>query len=386
MNLRCSACSERYPLDTEHWRCTCGGVFITEGAPTFHPAGIDENERSIWRYRAALSFSLRPGQEPVSLGEGWTPLVPAQLDGHEVYLKLESLNPTGSFKDRGASVLVTLFKSQGASRLVEDSSGNAGAALAAYAARAGMAATLYVPAQASRAKQAQARAYGATLVPVEGPRENASAAAQAAVEESQGQAGIRYASHVYHPVTLHGVKTLAYELWEQLGGRAPARVVMPVGHGTLLLGCYLGFSDLLAAGLIEQMPRLYGVQAAGCAPLAQAFTASYNGLTQEQAANPLWGALPVGECETLAEGIRIARPVRGAAILEAVATAGGAIVAVDEASIAQAHTELARRGFYVEPSSAVTVAALDAAAGTSPAEPGETVLLLTGHGLKQPLI
>jgi threonine synthase len=365
MNLWCPACDERYPLDTERWRCVCGAVFEIEGAPAFHPGDVVENDATMWRYRAALGFD---GETPVTMGEGWTPLVPADVGGQVVQLKLEYLNPTGSFKDRGASVLATLFKSRGVARLVDDSSGNAGAALAAYAARAGLRAMLYVPANTSPAKRAQIAAYGATLVPVEGTREAVTAVAQTAIMGSKG-VGTRYASHVYHPMTLFGPKTVAYEIWEQLGGRAPERVVAPLGHGTLLLGCYWGFSDLLAAGLIERLPRFYGIQAAACAPLAKAYT---TGATDAQ---------PMVPGETLAEGIRIGRPIRGAAVLDAVRQTGGAVLAVDNPSIVAAHQDLAQRGFYVEPTSAAAVAALDHIG-----EGGETVVVLTGNGLKQPLL
>jgi threonine synthase len=363
LNLHCPACDERYALDSERWRCVCGAAFELEGTPRFHPGDIVENDTSMWRYRSALGFEGGPA---VTMGEGWTPLVAAEVEGQALWLKLEYLNPTGSFKDRGASVLATFFLALGMSRLVDDSSGNAGAALAAYTARAALRATLYVPANTSPAKRAQIAAYGATLVPVEGTREAVTAAAQTAV--MGGDVGTRYASHVYHPLTLFGPKTIAFELWEQLGGRAPTRVVAPVGHGTLLLGCYWGFADLLAAGLIERLPRLYGIQAAAVAPLAQAF------------ASGLADAQPVFPGDTLAEGIRVGRPVRGAEVLAAVRASGGAIVAVDNASIVAAHEMLARGGFYVEPTSAVAIAALDRVG-----EGGETVVVLTGNGLKQPL-
>ncbi len=363
MNLICPACGERYPLDTERWRCTCGGVFDLEGAPAFRLSDIVENDTTMWRYRRMLGFE---SDVPVTLGEGWTPLVSADIHGRAVQLKLEYLNPTGSFKDRGASVLVTLFRAQGVTQLVEDSSGNAGAALAAYAARAGLRATLYVPANSSPAKRAQIAAYGATLAPVEGTREAVAAMAQRATAGSDGT-GRRYASHVYHPMALFGPKTIAYELWEQLGGRAPQRVVTPVGHGTLLLGCYLGFCDLLAAGLIERLPQFYGVQAAACAPLAQAYARDAD------------DAQPLSPGDTLAEGIRIGHPIRAAAVLRAVRQTGGAILAVDESDLIAAHRTLAHLGFYVELTSAVAVAAL-ARLGTH----SETVIVLTGHGLKQP--
>lgn len=364
MNLVCPACGERYPLDTERWRCACGGVFDIEGAPAFRLSDIVESDTTMWRYRRMLGLG---SDALVTLGEGWTPLVSAEIHGRAVRFKLESLNPTGSFKDRGASALVTLFKAQGVNWLVEDSSGNAGAALAAYAARAGLRATLYVPANASLAKRAQIAAYGAELVPIAGTREAVAAAAQKATLGSDGT-GRRYASHVYHPLALLGLKTIAYELWEQLGGYAPSRIVTPVGHGTLLLGCYLGFCDLLAAGLIERLPQFYGVQVAACAPLAQAYARDAD------------DAQPLSPGDTLAEGIRIGHPIRAAAVLRVVRQTGGAVLAVDDSDLLAAHRTLAHRGFYVEPTSAVAVAALDRLS-----REGETVVVLTGHGLKQPL-
>ena len=235
------------------------------GAPSFDPTRVDERNYTLWRYQAALP--VPDAATPVTLGEGWTPLVAAEWDGRPLHFKAEYLNPTGSFKDRGAAVVVTALKAMGVRDIVEDSSGNAGAALAAYAARAGLSAAIYVPAHASPVKQAQIAAYGAEVVPVPGPRAEATRAVRQAAE-----GGAVYASHVYSPFFAQGVKTLAFELWEQLGGRAPESIVVPVGHGSLLLGLYQGLRALLLAGLIERLPRLFGVQARACAPLARAWT------------------------------------------------------------------------------------------------------------------
>ena len=156
--------------------------------------------------------------------------------------KVESANPTGSFKDRGAAVLLTAARTTGARALVEDSSGNAGAAIAAYATRADLEATIYVPEAASPGKLAQLSAYGARVVRVAGSREEVAEAAHAAPG--------RYTSHCWDPIFFHGTKTIAYELWESLGGRAPDYVVTPVGHGTMLLGLWLGFQELTRRGAI----------------------------------------------------------------------------------------------------------------------------------------
>jgi threonine synthase len=301
-------------------------------------------------------------RELVSLGEGWTPLVPAHAHGVEFLAKLEFLAPTGSFKDRGTTVLVSFVKELGIKTVVEDSSGNAAASLSAYCARAGIQCKIFVLASASPAKLQQIRAYGAELIPVEGPRENAARAAQQAAQSSY------YASHVYSPLILEGTKTIAYELWEQLDGRAPDAMLFPTGHGTLLLGAYFGFRDLLEAELIEKMPALHAVQAEACAPLYRVYKENLAELPD----------VPQGE--TIAEGIRIRHPVRWRAILRAIRETGGSVVTVSDSEILSARRELARQGLYVEPTSAVAVAGLKALSLTS-ASP-LLIIPLTGSGLK----
>ncbi len=293
-----------------------------------------------------------------------TPIVEADWRGMAVCFKLEYLAPTGSFKDRGTSVLVSFLKSIGIKEVVEDSSGNAGASLAAYAARAGIRARIFVPAHASPAKKSQIAIYGAELVEVEGPREEA---ARAVREEAEK--GYYYASHYYNPLILEGMKTAAYEIWEQLG-RAPDALVLPVGHGTLLLGLYQGFRDLHEAGLVDSMPAFYGVQARNCSPLYEAFR-----LGLEEA--PEYTPKP-----TVAEGISIASPLRAKEILKAVRETGGEILTVEEEEILRARKELALKGFFVEPTSAVAAAALDHLTHLH----GRTIVVpLTGSGLKSPV-
>ena len=277
---------------------------------------------------------------------------------------MEFLAPTGSFKDRGTAVLVNVLRGMGVKRVVEDSSGNAGASLAAYAARSGIEAEIYVPAYASPNKLAQIAVYRARLVKVEGPRERAAQAVQEAAAQ-----GAYYASHYYNPFTLEGLKTIAYEIWEQLGWRAPDNLVLPVGQGTLFLGAYRGFHDLLMAGLIERLPHLFAVQAVPCAPLHEAYR---RGLDD---------AFPIEKNETVAEGISTARPVRGRQILAAVRETGGAVLAVSDAETLRARDELARRGLYVEPTSAVAIAALLQLRDLIKTEE-LTFVPLTGSGLK----
>ncbi|HEY76463.1 MAG TPA: pyridoxal-phosphate dependent enzyme [Thermoflexia bacterium] len=360
MRLACARCGATYRWEATRFRCDCGGPLKIADAPAFNPARVGVDDFTLWRYRHTLP--LPRGARPVTLGEGMTPLVEAEWDGLSVHFKCESLNPTGSFKDRGTAILITALAATEVEAVVEDSSGNAGSSLAAYAARAGLRATIYVPAHASPAKKAQIAAYGARLVAVPGPR---AAAAEAVLKAADR--GAVYASHVYHPLIHHGMKTIAFELWEQLGRRAPDAVVLPVGHGSLLLGLAMGFDELRAAGCTRKVPRLYGIQAAACAPLVAAW--------ERGAEEPE----PVAEGDTVAEGVRIAAPVRGREILTTVRASGGGMLAVSEPEIRAAWKRLAHRGFYVEPTSAVAVAALD---HLQERLTGTVVAILTGSGLK----
>jgi threonine synthase len=252
----------------------------------------------------------------------------------------------------------------GVDSVVEDSSGNAGAALSAYAARAGLAATVFVPAHASPVKQAQIAVYGANVVAVPGTRTDTARAVLEAVAE-----GAVYATHAHSPFYPHGMKTVAFELWEQCGRSAPHDVVVPLGHGGLLLGLHLGFAELLSAGAIERPPRLFGVQAEACAPLARAW--------QERAGK----VKPIQEGNTVAGGVRIAAPPWGPQVLAAVMESGGDIIALSDEDILSAQEDLARMGFYVEPTSALPVAALDHLGERIDDSP---VVVLTCSGFKSP--
>ncbi|MFQ5922809.1 MAG: pyridoxal-phosphate dependent enzyme [Anaerolineales bacterium] len=307
------------------------------------------------------SFPLPPDTRLYTLGEGGTPLVAEELEQGRVYLKCEHLNPTGSFKDRGTMVLVSALKAVGVEQAVEDSSGNAGASFAAYAARAGISARVFVPDYASGPKRAQIEAYGAELVRILGQRSETTQAVLRAAEN-----GSVYASHAYLPHIMTGMATTAFEIAEDLG-RAPGAMILPVGQGTLLLGAYLGFKALLEAGVTESMPALIGVQAQACAPL---WAVHMGGPARLD-----W----VQEQETLAEGIRIVHPLRGDLVLRAVEETGGAFVAVEEAEIERGLSELAQRGFLIEPTSAVIWPALEKLRSELP-EP--VVAVLTGSGFK----
>jgi threonine synthase len=356
----CSRCRRPYPARGFPHRCPdCGGVYDLTADPTYAPGRGPRSTTGLVRFRESLP--LPPDAPLVSLGEGNTPLLPGAIGNTPVFFKCEHLNPTGSFKDRGAAVLVSGLQAGGVEEAVEDSSGNAGAAFAAYAARAGLRARIYVPAYASGPKRAQIQAFGAEVVRIPGPRSAATEAALQAVAE-----GAVYASHAYLPHLLAGVATLAFELVEALG-QAPGSVVTPTGQGSIVLGLQMGFRALRRAGVIERQPRLIGVQASACAPLWAMHRSGADGLRRVQ------------EGETLAEGIRILRPLRGDAVLAAVESSGGTFAAVDEPSILQGREALGRSGWHVEPTSAVVwQAVLD----LGDQLPRPVVVILTGSGLK----
>lgn len=329
------------------------------GEISYETQKIDAKHSGLWRYRD--SFGLPENAPVISLGEGDTPLIAGQGFGKKIAFKLEYLNPSGSFKDRGTAPLVSFLLSRGITEAVEDSSGNAGASFSAYAARAGITARVFVPSYASGPKRKQIEAYGANLMPIAGPRSAAADAVRKAAED-----GAVYASHAFLPFGLPGIATIAYELIEQLG-RVPGSIIAPVGHGSLLLGIAKGFAALKATGIISTNPVLVGVQARACAPLWA--------LSTQGAAGLAW----VSEGDTLAEGVRVLQPLRGDELMLAVEASGGRFVAIEEEQILPARDALAKAGLFVEPTSAIVWAALQQIAVDLP-EP--IVLILTGSGLK----
>jgi len=351
-----------YPLDEARWRADNGHYLNLAPGPGLRRRDIDTARHSVWRYARGLLVGV---EHAVSLGEGWTPCLAGKWHGAPVHFKLEFMMPTGSFKDRGMTVMVSYLKSRGVTHVLEDSSGNAGASLAAYAAAAGLTCRILVPETASYPKIAQIAACGADVVTIKGSRQDV---AEAALRQS---AQIFYASHNWQPFFVEGTKTLAYELWEQAGFRAPDNVVVPLGYGSNVLGAERGFDELVRGGEIARRPRLFGVQAARCAPYAAAFRAGVEHLVASEIA------------PTVAEGIATPKPTRVADVLRAVRDTGGSIVAVEEAEIVQALRDLARRGLYVEPTSAVAAAGLSRLLTAGVIRPQEeTVLVLTGSGLK----
>lgn len=346
------------------YQCDCGNALTLAKDSQICPNPQVPAAMSLWRYREALPIDA--DTEVVTLGEGMTPLVPLDVNTPEHFVKLDYLCPTGSYKDRGASVLITHLKGLGVEAVVEDSSGNAGAAIAAYSARAGIHCTIYCPESTSQGKLRQISTYGAALELVPGNR--------MATTEAVKHAAARtcYASHNWHPFFLEGTKTLAYEIVEQLGWQPPTHVICPVGFGSIYLGLYIGFRELQAQGLIKNIPRLLGVQPDVCCPIYNADVDKTTVVTRMAQTE-----------KTLAEGITAELPIRGRLILEAITATNGAFATVNDEDIKIGLRILAEKGIYVEPTSAVVVEAYQKFREEGIITSGDQVVsILTGIGLK----
>ena len=343
-HLRCLECDVESPASLNLACDECGGLF--EVAYPRLPEG-----------------GLRLPFHPLPLGQGDTPTISFDWPDARrlrLELKLEFLSPTGSFKDRGAAMLVAAAWSGGTTGFVEDSSGNAGAALAAYGAAAQMSAEIFVPSSAPSGKLAQIRAVGGQVHAIAGDREAVAAVAAQFAEERD----IPYLSHNRSPYFSEGIKPVAEEIAEH---GLPDAIVLPVGNGSLLIGLYRGFRELIELGRIARMPRLYAIQAEPVSPLVAAW--------RDQS--------PSEAGTTIADGIAVSKPPRLAQMLEAIRGSGGSAAVVSEAEITAAHELIAKRGLYVEPTSAVALAALPYLVERTQLAADERVLVpLTGSGLK----
>jgi threonine synthase len=360
--FHCPACGATIPADRPIWRCACGSHLNLTPGEGLGCGEIAGGEASLWRYRGALALARPPR---VSLGEGWTPLVVRDWAGARVHFKLESQMPTGSFKDRGTAVMLNHLIEVGVGPIHEDSSGNAGSSIATYAAAANLPCRIYVPATAPHGKIVQIAASGAEVRTIPGTRQAVTEAALAAAGDSF------YASHNWHPFFIEGTKTLAYELWEQLGFTVPDNILVPTGYGSNILGLDRGFDELERRGEITRRPRLFAVQAENCAALAAAWAVDADDY------------VPFTPGATAADGIATMKPVRTPEVLAALRRSKGGVVAVPEAEIAPALTALGHLGLFVEPTAATAGAALSMLLRDGRIRPGETTIaVLTGHGLK----
>jgi threonine synthase len=307
----------------------------------------------------------------IGLGEGNTPVIAMQSTGQalglqRLHAKLEYMNPTGSFKDRGTATMMSMAKELNVARVVEDSSGNAGASVAAYAARAGIEVHVFAPTSAPPAKIHQIIVYGAQTHAIEGPRQAAADAAEAYHEAHR----IVYASHNLSPFFLEGTKTFAYEVARQMEEAMPDHLVVPVGNGGLFIGAWLGFQEMLAAGRLQRAPRMHAIQARAVMPVAAAF------------AGETWSPEP--GARTVAGGIAVDAPPRLQQVVDILRSSGGRSTAVGDESIVAWQTALAlREGIYCEPTSAAAFAGLEVLVSEGHIGPDDVVLVpVTGFGLK----
>ncbi len=362
--LKCTACAASHDADVRTLECwSCQSPLVVDYSAHDFEVGSAATPR-----RTGPLPVPRP-DDAVSLGEGGTPMVELKAVADSLGLdvvrgKLEYINPTGSFKDRGTAVMISVAREQRVTEVVEDSSGNAGASVAAYAARAGMKAHIFAPSTAPEAKLRQIRAYGAEVHAIEGPREATTAAAVSFYKERD----LVYASHVLSPFFLEGTKSFAYELAEDLSGNLPGHIVFPVGTGSLFLGAWIGFAELKEAGRIASIPKLHCAQAEGVMPIVAAFEGRE--------------APPVST--TVAGGIAVASPARLQQIIEVLQQGGGAAVSVSDSDILGWQTILSKtEGIYGEPTSAAAFAGLQELMARGVIRPSDSVVVpVTGFGLK----
>jgi threonine synthase len=310
---------------------------------------------SHWKYH-----DFYPNVYPkniVSLEEGNTPLIP-DIREKNLFFKFEGTNPTGSFKDRGTTLEMTWAKEHGVKRLVCASTGNMGASVSAYAARAGIPATIIVPRIAEERKVKQMKAHGAYVKRIAGDY-------TVALKETLVFAK-KYGHYPVgdYPFRREGEKSVGFEIADQFDWKPPANIVCPIGNGTLISGIYKAFVELKAVGLIQRIPKLVGVQAKSCQPVTQAF----------EQKKPI---KPIENPETIASAIACGDPLDGILAINAIEQSKGTAVSVGEEEIRDSHHELAQQGVYAEPSGAV------AFAGYKKSMPSKkTVVIVTGHGLK----
>ncbi|OWZ83545.1 pyridoxal-phosphate dependent enzyme [Natranaerobius trueperi] len=331
MQRICLECNKTYPINSLEYKCECGGLFDYCGS------------------------TIKNKIELISLGESKTPIIEKCIEGINLKLKLDYYMPSGSFKDRGAKTLVSTLKDFQVTEIVEDSSGNAGASIAAYSAAANIKCHIYLPENTPQGKTQQISSYGAEIVKIPGNRENTSRAIKEACKSQY------YASHVYNPLFFEGTKTISKEIFEQVG--LPEAIVLPAGNGTLLLGIYKGFKELTQ----DHLPKIIAVQSENCCPL-------YNE----------YNKIEVNRYKpTSAKGIAVENPARKKEMISAINESNGEIIIVSEEDIAKAKKELGYSGIFVENTAAVGVAGAVKFATRPENQEFNLVVPLTGTGLKE---
>ena len=371
--LRCTECKTEYPLNKAIAVCEkCQGLLTVEYnynrmQEMFTKKDLQRSAtQGLWRYAKALPVSE---DSVISMGEGGTPLIKSvKLEKvSRIHLKLDYINPTGSFKDRGATVIVSKAKEIGTKQIAIDSTGNAAASVSAYAARAGIKCYVFIPSYTEAEKVVQISASGATVVSVRGTRQDV----HDLIEEAYRKFEWYYCGFMVSPYAIEGTKTIAYEICEQLDWNPPDWIVFPVGTGSGIVGCHKGLQELLKMGWITRLPRLVCIQAERCAPISEAFA---KGLDDIQ---------PVLKPVTVAEGLAVGKPPKGRLVLQAIKETGGwADTVTDEETLKIAH-DLAGEGQFAEISSAPSVAGTIKLIESGIIDKKDKVVCeLTGTGLK----
>jgi threonine synthase len=372
--FECSACGKKHDANREQHLCTCGKPLLAKydlkrAAVSLNIESLKSRTPSLWRYAEVL-----PDDPPVTLGEGLTALIPtnrlgASMGLERLYVKDEGLNPTGSFKARGMTVAVTRAKQLGAKALAAPTAGNAGGALAAYAAAAGLPAVIVMPADTPAANVMECEAFGAKVVKLNGLISDCGKY----VAEHKDREGWYDVSTLKEPYRVEGKKTMGYELWEQLGGKLPDVIFYPTGGGVGLIGMCKAFDEMQEMGWIgAERPRMVAVQAEGCAPIVKAWEAHRDASEFFQNAT------------TLASGLRVPGPLGDFLILRMLRQTHGTALTVTDDEMLKDGKELASlEGVFAAPEGAATVSAARILSASGWIKPRETVVLFnTGTGYK----
>src|SRR6202790_3935682 len=374
VELECSQCGKKYDATAEQHLCTCGKPLLARydlkrAAKTLTLKDLSARPRTLWRYREVL-----PDGDPVTLGEGMTPFVHALRLGasmglKHLYVKDEGLNPTGSFKARGMTAAVTRAKQLGAKTLAAPTAGNAGGALAAYAAAAGIPAVIVMPADTPVANVMECKAFGAKVVKLNGLISDCGKY----VAEHKDREGWYDVSTLKEPYRIEGKKTMGYELWEQFAGKLPDVILYPTGGGVGLIGMCKAFDEMQEMGWIgAERPRMVAVQAEGCAPIVKAWEAHRD------------KADFFANATTIVSGLRVPGPLGDLLILKMLKQTNGTALTVSDNEMLEAGKELARLArIFAAPEGAATVIAARKLAASGWIRPADTVVLFnTGSGYK----
>src|SRR5947209_3117364 len=373
-HLECTACGKQHQWRGLQNLCTaCGkplfAIYDLERARQLDRANFRGREKSLWRWRELLP--LPPDAEPVSLGEGGTPLLRAAKFARDVelWIKDESVNPTQSFKARGMTVAVSMAKYLGAKKLAVPSAGNAGGAMAAYAARAGLEAHVFMPSDTPRANIIECREVGAQVTLIDGLITDCGAE----IAKRKQQEGWFDVSTLKEPYRIECKKTLGYEIAEQLDWKLPDVVLYPTGGGTGLIGMWKAFDEMEKLGWIgEKRPRMFSVQASGCAPIVRAFEAG------EKFASEFPNA------HTTASGLRVPKAIGDFLMLDILRKSNGGAIAIDDDEMIRGVREVgSQEGLFVAPEGAACFVALKKLRASGKIDHGERVVIFnTGSGIK----